>query len=263
MLRSYLLVNIASIDDYLPEMERWLYKDHAPDTMSQLAPILDRYVTYRAVPAPSGSEGFCVYNWRMTEHWWRESPFRGVMGHGSALSEQWSKNYHKAVGLPTGEAARTSKWAAKAPAFIFVTPRINNNFKGSELTLADGNILRWVTAFKYPEGITVKEGDDWYLNTHAGEVSEQPELKRFFSFSAIEPSSTVGPFVRVSEMWYENGTAWHKSVMESKKKYTAPSWAKYKKYPFLEPGEDFVSIFLLERPECDFLRDYRGYLTTA
>jgi hypothetical protein len=263
MIRSYLLVNIVDLDEYLPEMERWLYRDHAPDTMSQLAPILDRYVTYRAVPEPKGSDRFCVYNWRMTEHWWKEIPFRGAMGHGSALSEIWCGNYHKACGLPEGEAARTQKWTAKAPAFIFVTPRINNDFKGQGLTLRDGNILRWVTVFKYPEGVSVKEGDDWYVNVHAKEVGEQPELKRFFSFNAIEPSSMVGPFIRASEMWYENGNAWRKAVVESARKYTQPAWAKYDQYPFLEPGVDFVSIFILERPECDFLRDYRGYLTTA
>ncbi len=263
MLRSYLLVNLIDPDEYLPEMERWLYRDHAPDTLSQLAPILDRYVTYRAVPEPKGSSKFCVYNWRMTEHWWKEIPFHGVMEHGSALSEIWAKNYHKAVGLPQGEAARTAKWEAKAPAFIFVTPRINNDFKGNGLTLNDGPFLRWVTVFKYPEGVSVQEGDDWYLNIHAKEVAEQPELKRFFSFSAIEPSSMVGPFKRVSELWYANGNAWRKAVVESNRKYTQPAWAKYDQYPFLEPGVDFVSIFLLERPECDFLRDYRGYLTTA
>jgi hypothetical protein len=40
-------------------------------------------------------------------------------------------------------------------------------------------------------------------------------------------------------------------------------WAKYDKYPFLEPDVDFVSTFLLERPECDFLKDYRSYNITA
>jgi hypothetical protein len=69
--------------------------------------------------------------------------------------------------------------------------------------------------------------------------------------------------MRVSELWYENGTAWRRAIEESSVKYTKPAWAKYGKYPFLEPGVDFVSIFLLERPDMDFLRDYRGYLTTA
>jgi hypothetical protein len=263
MLRSYLLVNLVSWD-YLPELERWLYKDHAPDTMSQLEPILYRYVTYRAVPPPEGAEDYCYYNWRMTEHWWHESPFReGLMGHGSAIAERWSPHYHEAVGLPVGEAARTQVWQAKAPAFIFVPPRPTEDFKGAGLSLDDGNILRWVTVFKYPEGVSKEEGDDWYINIHAREVAEQPELKRFFSFHAVDPSSMIGPFVRVSELWYENSSAWHKAVVESARKYTKPSWAKHTRYPFLEPGVDFVSTFLLERPECDFLNDYRGYRVTA
>jgi len=263
MIRSYLLVNLTSWD-YLPELERWLYKEHAAETMSQLAPILSRYVTYRALPAYAGVEHYGYYNWRMTEHWWQESPFKkGQMGHGSALAEQWPPNYNKAVGLPEGEAARTQVWKAKAPAFIFVPPRPTEDFKGHDLKLTDGNILRWVTIFKYPEGVSREEGDYWYINVHAREVAQQPGLKRFFSFHAVEPSSMVGPFVRVSELWYENGSAWRRAVIEEPPKYTPPPWANYNKYPFLKPDEDFVSTFLLERPECDFLNDYRGYRTTA
>lgn len=263
MIRSYLIVNLSSWD-YLPAMERWLYKDHAAETMSQLAPILRRYTTYRAVPAPEGAEAFAYYNWRMTEHWWAVSPFHsGQMSHGSALSEIWPKNYAAAVGIPQGESARGEKWAVKAPAFIFVPPRPTEDFKGQGLSLADGDILRWVTVFKYPEGVNTAEGDDWYKTVHAKEVVKQPGLKRFFSFSAVEPSSQVGPFQRVSELWYENSSAWRKAVIESPPKYTPPPWATYKTYPFLKPGSDFISTFLLERPECDFLRDYRGYNLTA
>jgi hypothetical protein len=89
----------------------------------------------------------------MTEHWWRESPFnKGQMGHGSALSEIWCKHYNEAVGLPEEEAARTQKWIAKAPAFIFVNPRPPDDFKGASLRLIDSNILRWVTVFQFPSG---------------------------------------------------------------------------------------------------------------
>jgi hypothetical protein len=263
MIRSYLLVNIKNMD-YLPEMERWLYKEHAPETISQVGPILHRYVTYRAVPAPEAAEAYGYYNWRMTEHWWHESPFQRGMGHGSALAEQRPSDLRlEASGKKKGEPGRKSEWRAKGSAFIFVPPRPTEDFKGSGLTLDDGNILRWVTVFRYPEGVSREEGDDWYINVHAKEVVEQPKLKRFFSFSAIEPSSKVGPFVRVSELWYEKGSDWTKTVIESKLNYTKPSWSRWDKYPYLQPDVDFVSTFLLERPECDFLRDYRVYLVTA
>ena len=263
MIRSYLVLNLTSWD-YLPLMDRWLYKEHAMETMNQGGPILHRYATYRAVPPPDGAAVYGYYNWRMTEHWWAESPFRrGVMGHGSAFAEVWPENYDKALGFPKGVAQRDRKWLAKAPAFIFVPYRPTEDFKGSKLTLNDGNIIRWVTVFKYPHGVTCDEGDDWYINVHAPEVIEQPGLKRFFSFSAVDPSSSVGPFMRVSELWYENHSAWRKAVIESPPSYTKPEWARFNRYPFLEPDVDFISTFLLERPECDFLREYRGYHVTS
>ncbi|MGD9211489.1 MAG: hypothetical protein PVI90_11960 [Desulfobacteraceae bacterium] len=263
MIRSYLILNLTSWD-YLPLMDRWLYKDHAMETMNQVGPILRRYATYRSVPPPDGASAYGYYNWRMTEHWWAESPFRkGVMGHGSALSEVWPEKYGDALGIPTGEGPRGKKWKGKAPAFIFVPFRPTEDFKGSRLTIADGTILRWVIMFKYPEGVSEEQGDDWYINVHASQVSQHPAVKRFFSFKAVDPSSIVGPFVRVSELWFENHSAWRKAVIEDPPEYTKPEWATKDQYPFLEPDTDFISTFLLERPECDFLRDYRGYNVTA
>lgn len=262
-MRSYLVLNLSSID-YLPVMERWLYKDHAMETINQVGPILNRYTTYRSIPAPEGGLDYGYYNWRMTEHWWERSPFQaGVMGHGSALSEVWPEGYQEALGIPQGEKERGRKWLGKAPAFVFVPIRPTEDFKGSGLTINDGTIIRWVTVFKYPEGVSVEEGDDWYLNVHAPEVARQVGLKRFFSFKSVEPSHMVGPFVRVSELWYENHSAWRRAIIESPPEYTRPDWARWDTYPFLQPDHDFVSTFLLERPECNFLRDYKGYNVTA
>jgi hypothetical protein len=258
-----LVLNLTNWD-YLPVMERWLYKDHAMETMNQVGPILRRYCTYRSIPAPEGALDYGYYNWRMTEHWWSESPFRkGVMGHGSALAEVWPKGYAQALGIARGAAQGDRKWQGKAPAFIFVPHRPTEDFKGGKLTLDDGHIIRWVTVFKYPDGVSRDEGDHWYVNVHAPEVAEQPGVKRFFSFSAVDPSSGVGPFMRVSELWYESPSAWRRSIIEAPRKYSPPQWATINHYPFLEPDVDFISTFLLERPECDFLRDYRGYNVTA
>lgn len=263
MKRSYLLVNLSSID-YLPMMDRWLYKTHAPEVMSQIGPLLGRYTTYRALPGPEGSQDFEVYNWRMTEHWWRQLPFgKDAVGHGSALKEGYPKAYKKAVGLPETEDVRGKQWQTGAPVFVFVDYRAPDDFLGAGLGFEDGNILRWVTVHRYPEGVSVEEGDEWYKEVHAPEVCKQPGLKRFFSYHAVEPSPMTGPFVRVSELWYENHSAWKRAVIDSPPSYTKPSWGNYDKYPFLKPGVDFVSIFLLERPECDFMKDYSGYNVTA
>jgi hypothetical protein len=261
-IRSYLLVNLTSLN-YLPMMERWFYRDKAMETISQMGPLLYRYVTYRAVPPPEGAVVYGYYNWRMIEHWWHESPFRKGLDHGSALAGYWPPNYNEAVGLPQPGDQGVREWYAPGPVFVFVPARATEDFLGAGLSLADGNNLRWITVMKYPEGVSREEGDDWYLNVHAKEVCEQPGLKRFFSFHAVEPSNLVGPWVRVSELWYEHHDAWRKAIIGSPPKYTKPHWATYDKYPFLRPEIDFVSTFLLERPECDFLRDYRGYTVTA
>lgn len=264
-MRSYLILNIRSMND-LPLIERWLLRDHCADTLSQHDPILDRYVSYRAVPSPEGAESFHPYNWRMTEHWWRELPFHGnIINQGTSIAERWPATYTDILGLPKGEA-RSEKWNGKPdgphpPAFVFVPRRATEDFKGSGITLDSGTNLRWVIAMRYPEGVTEQEGEDWYLNVHAKEVVQQPGLKRFFSFKATPPKT--GPFVRVSEQWYENADAWRKSIIESPPKYTKPAWAKYDRYPFLEPAVDFVNQFILEFPTDDFKRYCRPYIHTS
>jgi len=265
MIRSYLILNIRSMND-LPLLERWLLKDHAADTLSELDPLLERYVSYRAVPHPEGAEAYAPYNWRMTEHWWREKPFaQGLLTHGETISERWPANYTDILGLPRGEV-RSALWQGAPggphpPVFAFVPCRPPQDFKGRGLTLDDGTILRWVTAHRYPPGVALQEGEDWYLNVHAKEVCAQPGLKRFFSFDVIEPRT--GPFVRISELWYEDANAWRRAIVESPPAYTAPPWGRHPRYPFLEPWVDFVSQFLLEAPTDDFKRGLRPYLTTA
>ena len=265
-MRSYLILNLASMNS-LPLMERWLLRDHCAETLSLLEPILDRYVSYRAVPTPAGAQDFGCYNWRMTEHWWRESPFasKDQMDQGTSLSERWPANYNEILGLPPG-SARNAAWAGapggpNPPAFVFVPRRPTQDFKGRGLTLDDGTIIRWLNAIKYPAGVSVEEGDDWYINVHAPEVCAQTGLKRFFSFKAIAPH--VGPWARVSELWYDDEDSWRRSVIENPPAYTPPPWAKHKSYPFLEPWVDFISMFILERPTNDFKRDYSGYIVTA
>jgi hypothetical protein len=265
-MRSYLILNMRSMNS-LPLMEPWLQREHAPEIIGMNGPILDRYTSYRAIPAPTGAEPYGYYNWRMTEHWWRESPFRGhgQMDQGTAFAETWPPNYTNILGLPEGEA-RSDKWGGTPdgrhpPVMMFVNRRPDNDFHGKGLLMGDGTVIRWVMAIKYPEGVSKEEGEDWYLNTHAPEVCKQPGLKRFYSYKKIAPFTTQ--FDRVSELWYENTDAWTHAVVTNPPNYTKPAWAKYDQYPFLEPYVDFISTFLLESPTNDFLRDWRGYIQTA
>jgi hypothetical protein len=69
--------------------------------------------------------------------------------------------------------------------------------------------------------------------------------------------------VRISELWYDNANAWRQAVVDSPLRYTAPHWARHPRYPFLQPGIDFISQFLLEAPTDDFKRALRPYITTS
>jgi hypothetical protein len=74
-------------------------------------------------------------------------------------------------------------------------------------------------------------------------------------------------FDRTMELWYDSLSAWKNAVIDDPPTYTKPEWsvdAWYPEtidtYPFLKPGADFVSTFLLERPADEFLRDARHYV---
>jgi hypothetical protein len=61
---------------------------------------------------------------------------------------------------------------------------------------------------------------------------------------------------RLSELWYENDAGWVDSVLAHPPRYTPPPWSPAgAAYPFLRPGLEFVSAFVLEHPDQDLLRD--------
>ena len=97
----------------------------------------------------------------------------------------------------------------------------------------------------------------------------QPGLTRFFSYRVLPApvpvrkgasnflharSEVSSNWHRVSEQWYENSNGWVESIITSPPSYTKPSWATCDRYPFFEPGVDFASMFILERPTDDWLR---------
>lgn len=262
--KMVLLVNIPSMND-LPASERWLLKDHAMETLSWIGPWLDEYVSYRVVPPPPDvypdAVRYGYYNWRVTNHVYNEAP--------PPPTKMWT------IVAPVPHPVRPTatdveqiydanvdgrREAPHMHVLCYVPFEPTQDFMGKELNPWDKSFLRWITVFKYPEGVSMEEGEKWYLDIHSKEVMRQPGIIRYFSFRTIHfPGHPPYPWHRVSEQWYENFNCWKKSIIDSPPKYTKPPWAKYDEYPFLEPYVDFVSTFILERPTNDFLRDYMGY----
>jgi len=204
------------------------------------------YVSYRAVPAPPGAEDYGYFNYKL---------------HENLLSE--------AGPPPLGLTGMTPEVVPLKTIMVNVPSSPTEDFKGAGVSRYEKTILRWVTVFRYPEGVSAEEADDWYVNVHAPEVMRQPGLTRFFSYRVLPPNPAVQAGVssflhprsagsfdwhRVSELWYEDGNGWVDSNLTSPPPYTEPPWATYHKYPFFQPGTDFGSTFILERPSDDWLR---------
>jgi len=249
-MKHVLIVNIRSMDD-LPNMERWIQHDHFPESVMHYGPGLSRYMSYRVVPPPpemyEDVKKFGYYNWRVTETWFTE----GRVPFSAGLNARWT--------------SKTVPDYDKISTIVSCNvPLVHaQDYKGKELTLDDPPMLRWIIAIRYPKGVTFEEGEDWYLNVHAKEVLQQSGLTRYFTSPCIQGPQRPGgppPFHRLVEQWYLGFNSWHKSVIDSPPKYTMPKWAKYDKYPFLEPYVDFVSSFILEKPDNDNLRDPLEYI---
>lgn len=242
MIKTIIFHHLLDMDD-LPAAERWFYRYHIPEVMRN-RPV--SYVSFRAVPPPPGAEDYGCFNYKI----------------------------HENVSLRDAEAslaltAMTREVVPLRVIMVNVPPAPTEDFKGAGLSMGDTTILRWVTVFRYPDGVGMDEGDDWYVNVHAPEVVRQPGLTRFFSYrvlaspvpvregasSFLHPRSLVSSdWHRVSELWYENGNGWVESVVTAPPAYTKPDWARYDRYPFFAPGVDFASMFILERPTDDWLR---------
>jgi hypothetical protein len=266
-MRSFIL-NCVRDDSDLPAAYRWLYKHHVADSMSQFAPYVTKYASYRALPTPPDGGNFGTYNWIMTEHYWLFNPFPAVgsTSRGLAFAEYWPDNFLEITNQPPAKELRNPQWQGSKEGyhpivFAFVPVFWENDFKGCQRTIEDGPNFRWLVAFKYPDGISKEEGDEWFLNQLAPQLTELPELNRFVSSKVLD-APRCSPFHRVAELWFDNSRAWHKAIVGNQHKFVKPSWAKYSQFPYLEPYADFTGIFLLDRPESDHLQQFRGYVTT-
>jgi hypothetical protein len=239
--------------DAFAGMERWYYRDHSAEIARRYGPWLERHESYVPLPAPPPAADYGSFDWRVTECWWREMPQAGARG---------------ALGFTPPPV-----WPRVATCFVPAQP--THDFFGSERLPGEGACLRWYVLFRYPDGVEPGEGEEWFLRVHAPEVARQPGLRRFFASAVVKeplrlpgewapgagppPETVLHAWDWVYELWYDDFSAWRRAVVDEPPAYTAPPWATRSSYPFVEPGRDLVSSFLLERPTDEFLRDLRAY----
>jgi hypothetical protein len=252
VIKSYALHDIPM--NHVAAMERWYHRDHAPEILRRYGPWMTRFECYLPVPAPVDAQAYGLYNWRMTEIWWRELP--------EAQDES---------DLFFSPAKTSARVAA-----CFVPPQPTETFVAADSLPLDKAPLRWLILFHYPERVSREQGEEWFVDVHAPELAKLPSLYRFFSYRVVQEVTKVpgrwredtlppaghvrASWDRVIELWYETFDDWAESMAASTHLLTRPDWATRAEYPWVEPFVDFASAFLLERPNDDFLRDLRAYV---
>jgi hypothetical protein len=251
------------------EADRYYLHYHGPEVVYGSGPWLRRYVSFLPYDPPTeAAERFGATRGRYAELWY------------GSLDEYHSRPQHLPFTIPSwdppgSKMPKGAKYAVMVPALPteeFYDPDPNPN---------QTPILRWVTVIKYPEGVSLEEGEKWFLGVYAKEALKQPGLLKFVSYRCLDESSApkgapqaapqgapVGsgtaqasdsklvPFldkrgsgwVRVNEYWYKDFAAWRKAVIESPPNYTAPSWGG--SYPFVTMGSTFIGYY----PDVDFLK---------
>ena len=251
MIKTIILHHLLDMND-LPAAERWFYRYHIPEVLRN-QPV--SYVSYRAVPPPPGAEDFGYFNYKVHENLNR--------GEGEK---------------PLGLLAMTKEVVPLKVIMVNVPATPTEDFLGKGTSFEEKTILRWLVA-SLPRGRERRTEGTTGISTCTPRKScgsrgspassaTRSSPRRWSWTRWCRPSCTRESVVssdwhRVSEQWYENGNGWVDSVLTSPPEYTRPPWATYDRYPFLEPGVDFASTFILERPTDDWLREVPPFLSAA
>jgi hypothetical protein len=262
------------------EADRFYLRYHAPETLRISGAWIRQYVMYRPYDPPEEAVGkFGAVKGRYAELWF------------ASMEEYQSRPSHGAWSLPSWETDQSRKMPKGAKYATLLPALPTEEFYDPDPNPEKTPVVRWITAIRYPDGVSVEEGEDWFVNVHAKEVLKQPGLLKFVSYSCLERGGgtgnmpegggempqmsqggempqmpegmTGGPggmpgggevkksWARVSEYWYTDLDAWRKANVESPPEYTVPSWGG--EYPFVEMGSTFINYM----PDVDFLRgDY-------
>jgi len=232
---------MQGVDEVLAE--RWYFRYHCKEVARFFGPWLRRYESFKAYPPPPEARELGVLGGRMTELWYAnvEDFIEARAGFRPYTFDPWLQ-----------EVFATDPFKA-VPGITIVPAMPTEDFLGKEPTPEEITILRWYRLIKYPDGVSLKDGEKWYLDVHSKEACQQPGLLRYIGHRLLDNPpdglSTDAPWHRVEEMWYENIDAWRKAVIDSPPKYTPPPWRK--EPPFL----DSVSNFIKYKPDIDFLKD--------
>jgi len=268
-MRSLIYVDVVK-EKYRHKLQHWLYKTHIADSISQFGPYVSKYAFYNALPVPPDGERFGPTRLQLTEHYWNVNPFTScVKNH--AFTEvfpldvlKWQGNVpdNDAEMNVKGEDARATGGEQGTAPFVFAFVPIwwEEDFKGGIRTVADEPNYRWQIAMRYPEGVTLEEGDKWFYSEVVPKFVDMPEVTRFLTSRVMQEINHC-PMQRIVEIWFEGPLEWHEAAVVKSAGIMKPEWASTDVFPYLRSRQEFMSIFLTDIAASDNLTQYRGYIT--
>ncbi|MBI2830610.1 MAG: hypothetical protein HYX81_05575 [Chloroflexi bacterium] len=221
------------------EAERWAVRWHSQEFLRAWGPWMTRYEYFKAYEPPPEAKKFGAVGYLHVEHWWRNADEFKEARTGPASS--------------TAHVTTTPGTVTEPSITAIFTARPTEDFLGKKPPPPESMpIIRWMRAFKYPEGVSDEEGDKWYLNTYTQQAKQQEGLLLYVGYRCIKPplqGAERDNMHRVEELWYTDFDAWRKANITSPPSYTPPPWGKKE-----EPFVTMVSNFLRVKPTWDWLR---------
>jgi hypothetical protein len=116
-------------------------------------------------------------------------------------------------------------------------------------------VVRFVHFFNYAKGVSIEDGEKWYLGKHVPQAKKLPGVVRYISWRGIAVDPKVNPalptpanqFVRRSELWFENLQTCRQALIANPELWT-PSKEGV-------PGfREFECMLLDEEPQYNLLR---------
>jgi len=118
-------------------------------------------------------------------------------------------------------------------------------------------MIRWLYLIKYPEGVSVEDGEKWYLETHTQEAKRMVAqgLVSYKTWKALPaPFGTtsrtkdqLNEWHRVTELVFRSWDDFRAAVVEAGYEYTPPSYGA--------KGFVYQTVFLAEAAEYDLLAE--------
>ncbi len=267
-MRSFIYVDVAR-EEYRHKLHHWLYYHHIPESMAQFEPYCTKYSFYDAMPVPPGAENFGTVRMQLTEHHWLVN-IMDPMLKVKALQEftpvemlkwQGAVPDDTADGFLTGDEGRSVGGNNGCPPFVFAfTPMWwEEDIKGTGRMMEAGPNYRWNFAIKYPEGVSVEEGDKWLYEEVFPYFASQEECTRILTSKVIQSINKCHMY-RVIEMWFTGPTAWNKIAVQGATAIKAPTWAtEGQNFPYLKSGFEIRGCFVKDYATMDAYSQYHGY----